>query len=245
MFTYLLIKSNSSTSIEFAPAILLSMLDHHLQRAMVYQLALADSLRFSELKPAEVENKLFDYHLKKVVAAGYIVKKADGSYSLTPEGRRLGVHVLSNVQALVDRAYSVLLLVIRRSNGDWLLYRRKNQPLLGKVGFMHATPTADELIVKTAARECLQRTGLKAEFTVCGSGYFRVYYKDTLESFTHFTLLEAKNVSGELVVNDELADYFWTPDPLSSADDLLPNMPLLLANYQKQQPFFIDEQLRL
>ena len=46
------------------------MLDHHIQRQIVYQLAFVDSLRFGELKPDDLDNKLFTYHLKKVVSAG-------------------------------------------------------------------------------------------------------------------------------------------------------------------------------
>ena len=84
------------------------MLDHHIQRSIVYRLALARRLKFSELKPDILDNKLFTYHLKKVISAGFAIKTADGYYKLTPEGRRLDAHVLDNTEALVDRAYSVL-----------------------------------------------------------------------------------------------------------------------------------------
>lgn len=218
------------------------MLEHHIQRSIVYKLALSNALRFSELQPAELENKLFTYHLKKVVAAGYVAKDQDGLYQLTPEGRRLGVHVLDNTQALIDRAYSVLFLAVKRAvDGAWLLYRRKNHPLIHKVGFMHATPTAHEAVLETARKALQEKTGLTATFTSCASGYFRVYTGSELESFTHFTLLLAQDAAGELVQSDILADYFWVSEISDIQDDLLPNMQHLIEACNEDQMVFIDE----
>lgn len=222
------------------------MLDHHIQRSLVYKLALSSGLRFSELKPTDIENKLFDYHLKKVLQAGYVAKQEDGSYALTSEGRRLGVHVLDNVQALVDRAYSVLFLVIRRkTDGAWLLYKRKAHPLMGKIGFMHATPNSSELVTEIAHNICKEKTGLDCEFTPLGSGYFRVFNQGQLESFTHFTLLVCEDAQGELRQEDSLAEYTWFEAIDPEEKNLLPNMPTLLDLYQAQKPFFVDKIIHL
>lgn len=115
------------------------MLDHHIQRTIVYTLAFAESMRFGELKPDELDNKLFNYHLKKVIAAGYVAKNDEGLYTLTSEGKRVGKGALKKQSRLIDRAYSILLLCVRReSDGAWLLVRRRTQPLLGLKGFMQA-----------------------------------------------------------------------------------------------------------
>lgn len=222
------------------------MLDHHLQRSIVYRLAFSQQLRFSELKPDTIDNKLFTYHLKKVVAAGYVEKDKDGLYSLTPEGRRLGIRVLDNQQALVDAADSVMFLVVRRGrDGAYLLYRRKTHPLIDKVGFMHATPTATEDCPTVAAATLQAATGLACQFSTLGSGYFKVYDGDNLESFTHFTLLVCGDAQGELEQNDEYADYFWATEPDFSAPDMLPNMPTLTELYDTGQPFFIEKTFKL
>lgn len=220
------------------------MLDHHIQRTIVYRLALTPSLTFSELRPDTLENKLFTYHLKKVVAAGLVEKNEDGRYALTPEGRLLGVHVLENTEAIIDRAYSVLFLVIRRaSDGAWLLYKRGSHPLYGRVGFMHVTPNAHESSLQTAARLCKERTGLEAQFKALGSGFFRVFEDGNLESFTNFTLLICEDTQGKLVGDDELAEYFWQTNPDFSAPDMLPNMSILSELYVKNQPFFVEKDL--
>lgn len=219
------------------------MLDHHIQRSIVYRLAFSRGLRFSELKPDVLENKLFTYHLKKVLSAGYVQKSSDGLYSLTPEGRRLGVHVLETENILPALADSVLFLLIRRaSDGAWLLYRRKTHPLQGRVGFMHCRPEIDQNSTDTAAA-CLQKIGLTGTFKVLGGGYFRVYEREELESFTHFTLLVCEDAAGELKSDDEFAEYFWQQDPDFRAADMLPNMKSLVARYEHGETFFLEETL--
>lgn len=218
------------------------MLDHHIQREIVYALAFSNGLRFSELKPDTLENKAFDYHLKKVIAAGYVIKNEDGTYSLTSAGKRVGKGALKKQERLIDRAYSTLLLAIRRpEDGAWLLTRRKVQPLLGLTGFMNASPTAHQEVAQTAAEVCWQQTGLTGTFVVHGHGYFRIYRDMALESFIHFTLLTCSDIQGELRQSTELAEYYWDTDPDFQAPGMLPNMQTLYKMSQAQPGSFVEK----
>jgi hypothetical protein len=203
------------------------MLDHHIQRSIVYTLAFAPSMRFSELQPDDVDSKLFTYHLKKVIHAGYITKYDDGSYALTPEGRRIGKTVLKK-DRLMDQAYSILLLAVRRSSDHaWLLYTRSTHPLIGLTGFMQALPNADEAVAETAHLVCLDKTGLHGDFQVVGGGYLRVFDADELESFTHFTLLVCDDAKGDLKEHDDFGTYSWVKNPDFSAPSMLPTAKIL------------------
>ena len=220
----------------------LYMLDHHLQKNIVYTLAFSDGMRFGELKPVGLENKLFDYHLKKVMKAGFVEKTADGMYRLTSEGKRVGKGALKEQSRLIDRAYSTLLLAIRRrEDGAWLLVRRKTQPLRGLNGFLNAQPGADQDIVQTAAQVCRQQTGLVGDFVVHGHGYFRIYRSATLESFIHFTLLVCTDIEGDLRQNSELAEYYWDAQPDFAAPDMLPNMQTLHKMCEAPAGSFVDQ----
>ncbi len=223
------------------------MLDHHIQRSIVYRLAFApDGLRFSQLKPDELESKLFTYHLKKVVAAKYVVKSEDGRYTLTPEGRRMGTRVFDKQLSFADRAESVLFLVVRRKiDGAWLLYKRAVHPLIGQVGFMHAAPKIEMTTPEAANQACRERTGLDADFSVLGSGYFRVFDGDNLESFTHFTLLACEDVVGDLSPTDEKAEYFWETKPDFNSPTMLPNMATLAGLYEAGVLFFVEKSFQL
>ncbi len=217
------------------------MLDHHIQQSIVHKLAFADRLRFSELKPDDIENKLFDYHLKKAIRAGYVTKTDDGLYTLTHEGRKKDITSYKKVDVNLVRAHSTLILIIRRQDGAWLLYQRHTHPLRGLNGFMHCTPSSTESSSEQAAKECKEKTGLQGDFKVLGNGYFRIFEGENLESFTHFTLLFCDDIRGELVQNSDYAKYFWQETPDFAASDMLPTTACLSDLYAKGKTFHVEK----
>jgi len=221
------------------------VLQHHIQKSIVYKLAFSNGLRFSELKPDDLENKLFDYHLKIVIRDGYVEKTEDGLYKLTAEGRRIGKRASEKQLTIADRAESILLLIVRKQlEGDWLLYKRATHPLIGKVGFIHANPVVGQSVTEIAHDQCLERTGLDCTFKPLGSGYITTYDKETLESYINFTLLVADSAKGELQQNDENAEYFWQSEPDFSDPDMIPTTAYLADLYSKGDIFFTEKTLR-
>jgi len=223
------------------------VLDHRIQKAIVYKLAFSSSLRFSELKPDEIENKLFNYHLKIVIRDGLVEKTQDGSYQLTAAGRRLGIRALDKQLTLADRAQPILFLIVRQSpnpDSPYLLYKRLVHPLKDRIGFMHAGPTAGESVTQTAQKQCLDKTGLRCEFQSLGGGFLTTYKDDIVESYVNFTLLVANSAMGDLKQNHANAEYFWQSEPDFTSPDMIPSMAKLAELYQSDQPFFVEETLR-
>jgi len=218
------------------------MLDHHIQRSLVYRLAFAQSMRFNELKPDDIDNKLFTYHLKKVIAGGLVAKTPSGEYALTPEGRRVGKGALEKQSRMINRAYSILLLAIRRKEDSaWLLYRRQTHPLLGLTGFMQAQPATERSVTEIAKQECLAQTGLDGNFSVHGHGYFKVYRERELESFIHFTLLVCTDIQGQLRPASEQSEFYWDTSPDFAAANMLPNMRTLHKMCEAPAGSFVEE----
>lgn len=221
------------------------MLDHHIQKSIVYDLAFAESLRFSDLKPDELENKAFTYHLKKVIAAGLVEKLENGEYTLTAKGRRVGKGAFKKDSRLLDRAYSILLLAVRSMDGQWLLYKRQTMPLLGLTGFMQAQPVAEADARDTAKKTCFEQTGIETEFAVQGHGYFRVYRQQNLESFIHFTLLVATTDRTELPETAVSAGYFFARTPDFESPEMLPNMQTLHKMCEAPTGTFVEATFEL
>lgn len=217
------------------------MLEHHIQKDIIRRLATTDTLRFSELKPDDVENKAFDYHLKQLLRDNLVEKSADGSYQLTAFGRKVSVSAGGKLSERVERAFSVLFLIVRDESGQWLMYKRLTHPLINRVGFMHARPTAYETISETATRTLRDKTGLEASFKVRAHGYFRMFEDGELESFTHFTILDATSVSGELSAQDEHAEYAWYENPDFTAPEMLPNMADIIELYNDPSRDFLEK----
>ena len=92
-------------------------------------------------------------------------------------------------------------------------------------------------------RICKEHTGLDASFTTLGSGFFRVFEGEELESFTNFTLLVCEDAAGDLQSDDELAEYFWADSIDQERPSLLPNMPTLIELYETGKPFFVEKHL--
>lgn len=62
--------------------------DHHIQAKILQQLfGSLEPVSFSHLKPAEIENSLFMYHVRKLEDRG-LVARTDSGFTLTPDGAR-------------------------------------------------------------------------------------------------------------------------------------------------------------
>jgi ADP-ribose pyrophosphatase YjhB (NUDIX family) len=218
------------------------MLDHHIQRQIVTRLKSADALSFTDLKPDELDNKLFTYHLKATVREQFVEKTPDGYYRLTPAGQKLWKRMSEGPQVVSLRAFSVLYIAVHHAKHGWLLYRRHNHPLKNKIGFMHALPNSDKTAMERAEEELLAKTGLHGTCTVIGSGFFRTVNDTSLESFVNFTMLLCEDAEGELEAHDTDAEYFWSRTLSIVEPDILPNMPALIeAMSTGMYPFYIDK----
>jgi hypothetical protein len=216
------------------------MLNHHIQKSIVYKLTLTSPLRFKDLKPDELDNKLFNYHLKIVVNHGLVTKNDDGLYVLTSKGKTLGVHVYSEVTDSFKRARPELLLAVR-NNDSWLMYKRNNEPLKEFVGFMHCEPEVGIDINNKAADYLWQTCKLKAIFKIAGSGIASTFIDGEVESYINYTVLLARESTGSVVSSDPYASYFWLSDAELKNQKLIPAMHSILKGIASNKLFFIDE----
>ena len=219
------------------------MLSHHIQRSIVKKLVYADALRFSDLKPDDIDNKLFTYHLKLVVGSGMVEKLGSGEYQLTDKGRRSALSAVNYSNS--DRsglAYSLIFLLVRRAeDGAYLLYRRKTHPLKERTALMHSRPSNSIEVLEHASAVLSDKTNLSGSFRFKGAGYFHFFKGEELESFTHYILLVCEDAEGELNASDERADYYWDLDPDFDAPEMLPNMPGLINRYKQGGLFFYED----
>jgi hypothetical protein len=216
------------------------MLEHHLQKEILSSLVIRDSARFAELKPKEIDGNIFTYHLHQLIKQKYVVKTEDGRYQLTSTGKRLGITSQLNAQELLEEAHPVLFLVVRDGN-RWLVRRRLAHPTYGMFGFVHGEPLLRQDVCRTAAEVLRDRTGLEATFKPRGSGYIRIFKDTEQESFTQFTLLEAHDISGELIPKMRNGENVWVEDPDFTAPEMLPSMADLAAKLAEPGEFFFAD----
>ena len=109
------------------------MIENELQRIILNKVKfIVVGARYSELKPVDVENDLFNYHLQQLVKNEYLEKK-DEKYWLTPKGKSL-VTNMDDVTKKIYGGYKVSVYMCPVVEGKVLLHRRLKQPQYGYVG---------------------------------------------------------------------------------------------------------------
>lgn len=110
------------------------MIEHHIQKDIIHRLSRARELRFSELKPVQLESNAFMYHVKQLISGGYVEKTAAG-YTLTPSGLTY-VDGLSLKNSQPRKQAKILsVIVLKNKRGEYILARRKYQPFVGTLLF--------------------------------------------------------------------------------------------------------------
>ena len=215
------------------------MIEHNIQRQILRLLGHYECARFSDIKPPELENNAFQYHLKQLMAAKLIRKNTDGTYEITTEGKQEFIVSHLSKTELHEQAHAIFLCALK--DGDkWLVARRKVQPEIGLTGFIHSEPIAEEPLLVTASKRFRDKTDLSANFTVKGAGYIRIFKDDELSSFVHATLLYADSYSGELKPEYHTSSHAWM-NPAELQDALLiPSMPHLFDVLAEKAPPFFD-----
>ena len=181
---------------------------HKLESHILSLLTLSSRLRYSQLKPQNVEGNHFMYYLKKLIATG-LVTKSDQHYMLTPQGQ---AHIdklsLTNFQPRIQPKI-VTLIVCQNSAGDYLLYRRKRQPFMGKVGFPYGKIHLGESLLAAANRELLEKTGITAQLTHRGDAYLAIYNGTELISHMLCHIFTGSHPSGNLITKSKIGDCLW------------------------------------
>ncbi len=152
------------------------MIEHYIQRDIIDQLSASHLLRFSQLKPRQLESNLFMYHLKQLIKAGY-VEKIDGGYQLGPVGLTY-VDTLSLTNRQPRKQPKVISIITLQNNkGEWLLGRRKLQPYLGALMFPCGKQHFGEAPEIHVTRELYEKTGLAVPLVRRGMTDIRIHNK--------------------------------------------------------------------
>lgn len=195
---------------------------HPIKKQILYQLITNSSLPYSKLKPNDVESNLFIYHLKQLITEDLVVKKNDGKYELSDEGKKYADNLsLKNLQPRIQPKI-VTLIVCKNNKGEVLLYKRKRQPFLGLVGFPYGKIHLGEKISEAALRELKEKTGLVSKLSHKGDAYLTTFKDDKLISQMFCHVFAGEDPKGELVVKSEIGECFWENIKNSKADKFMP-----------------------
>jgi len=183
-----------------------------IQDGIISRLKNARFLRYSDMRPVDVPNDLYNYHLKQLISK-HIVKKTSEGYSLSPTGLQ---HV-ADVHHTSDQAnrlfkINVITIVSRVIDGQLMILNqvRGSNPSYGKIGVMGGTILKGEPLEVGAKRKLEQETGVIADFRIVGCERRMLYKDNELFSDVLFPLAYAHASTGEPIDTD-FGHNLWLP----------------------------------
>lgn len=182
---------------------------HYLQKNILKILATRESARYSEIKPKTIESNHFLYHLNQLIREKLVTKNEDKSYMLSDKGKAYIDSVSFASFKMRSQPKIVNLLVVKRDNDEFLLYRRIHQPFIGQVGFPYGKIHLGETIGESSKRELAELAGLTANLAHRGDVYITVFQNDTLITHTLFHVHYTENPEGTFHPGSQYGAFFW------------------------------------
>jgi hypothetical protein len=108
---------------------------HFVERQIVELLEKLETAHFNDIKPANIDPKLFVYHLEKLCSAGIIEKTTDGLYQFTQAGK----HAMASFHlgvGLYDAHINSYIVIALKYREKYLVITRSRVPFLGYTGFL-------------------------------------------------------------------------------------------------------------
>ncbi len=197
---------------------------HDLRKTILKKLILNPTQRYADLKPKDVEGNLFTYHLSALMSSDMVAKRPDGLYELTSAGKLYADRLSMETLNVRSQPKIVTLLVLRNAYGEYLLYKRKKQPMINRVGFPYGKLHLGETLAAAAERELKEKTGLEATLSHRGDGYITVNEKGEPISQILFHLFVGTEPQGQLVTKSGAGENFWARLHYLDAADLMPGV---------------------
>jgi 8-oxo-dGTP pyrophosphatase MutT (NUDIX family) len=187
------------------------MVLHEVQKHILIKLAQNEVLKYSQIKPVDIENDLFNYHLQYLVKTGLVEKLATG-YKLSVYGLDRVFMMDSKGTQYEGLRVSVLLYIIKVVNGQKYVlaqkrnrepYRDEDNPgIAGKV-------LKGELIEDAAVRKMKEETGLVGHCQFVGVIRRITKHTDNVIDDGLFHVCVCLDSEGKLITSNDFGENHW------------------------------------
>jgi len=171
-----------------------------------------NSLRYTDLKPEDIEQDLFNYHLRFLLEKRYL-KKEDDLYTLTEFGKKYVIQIDTKGEYKSLFRVSVIAVSIRENENktEIMMQKRLRHPYYGDtVMGVSGKVNQAEFIVDTAQRKLLEETSLTGKFKFLGVvRQIRKDSRDILIEDTLYHVCLTRNPEGQLAKSNDYGVNFW------------------------------------
>lgn len=213
-----------------------------IQQHILLELTKNGAVRYSDLKPADVEGNLFMYHLKGLLRQKIVEKREDG-YHLTASGLR-EVATLSLKTGKSRQQPQILNAIVAvNERQEWLFVRWKRQPNKGLISLPHGMMHYGKGINEMAHQELAEKAGLQADLAYQGDVYARVERDGEVERHMLVHVFKAQNIQSgkEQLLRPELAESFWAPLSAVKHEESIPGFYEIAQIVAERPGHFFEE----
>lgn len=219
---------------------------HYYQIELIRKLILKPKIRFNDLLIEGLGSEHMNYHLKKLVEMGMVIKH-EGKYTLTDSGKDYS-NLLDDEKWTLEKQpkTSIIIRGIRENKKgeiEYLLNKRLRHPYFGKVGRITGKVRFGETLEDAARRELFEETGLTAKHFKLEEIY-RKMRKRTDRSWVQdviFYIFFVTDFSGKLIRKTSFQENFWVSKSTLLKKKLDVYDDLDLNDNTKPQKLFITE----
>lgn len=161
---------------------------HYIQQYILDKLVYAPALRNRDMRPANVESNLYQYHLLQLQKQGFIIKQ-DHSYLLTGRGLAYADRHSTTLKKTRSQPKLITVLFLANNTGDILLVPKLRQPFMDTLNLPSGKIHLDETVAEAAAREFDEK----------------LPHSIVLNSLDHFGVSHITITQDDFVVSDYIA----------------------------------------
>lgn len=214
--------------------------EHHIQKRLFNRLVGAESLRYSELKPKELEANLFMYHLKELIKMG-LVEKIDKTYALSYKGRTLATKFSIREQGIRSMPSAISVIVLTAPDGQHLLYRRLRQPYINTLGFPSGKIHLGDSLRTAAYRELDEKCGYDDTVELEYRGVFNLV-ENTQEGLKNHIIghVWTGEPRDKKTLQNHAGETYWSDWKSENYDEFIPGFKEIIEALDKKSFFGLD-----
>ena len=204
-------------------------MNHPTQLRIIKTLKSTRSARFNELKPEDMTSDHFNFHIKRLLDANFIIKNDDGSYGLTDKGKVLASRIddlsvrVTSIEAQPKN--SILFVITKDFSGikKYVVKWRTQHPFIDHLVFPTRGLKSGVLAYDIIESYLPFTTGLSGKPTFIGQ--IRRIDKDPSDGQIYndilFMIAHINEPNGELINDQHGAKQFWATE-----EEILASKPL-------------------
>jgi ADP-ribose pyrophosphatase YjhB (NUDIX family)/predicted transcriptional regulator len=211
-------------------------LNSSVQKQILNKLMFSENLKYSDLEKVIDNHDLFNYHLKELIAKGYI-EKTDSVYSLTAGGRQYVSHMEEDGELQKQFKVGMFINVVRRNdkgNHELLLYKRLKHPHYGYTGSVSGKLKWGESLEDNLKRELDEELKIiPFEFELIGveRALFENENNEIAGDGVFFMIVVTK-WQGEPAKTSNEGEYFWC-----EIDEILNLEKIFRSGFERGLPY--------